>query len=152
VFICLKTDSITACLKPLAHPPRVFSSNKIYFFIAAYTIGERFIPIEPMYMIWNLGMSQDFGEVDIENLPFPSYMMVDWIRVYQRPGSLNVGCSPPEMPTAQWINCHKDLYKTSNKDDILFGTCTSGATEKTRISSLVAVAVIVTTTLLMLLV
>ena len=98
-----------------------------FLFCAAYTIGERMIPIEPMYMIWNLGMSQDFGEVDIENLPFPSYMMIDYIRVYQRPEKMNVGCSPPDMPTSQWINCHKNLFKTSNKDDILFGPCTSGA-------------------------
>jgi Beta-glucan synthesis-associated protein SKN1/KRE6/Sbg1 len=88
------------------------------------------IPVEPMYMIWNLGMSEDFGEVDIDNLPFPSYMMVDHIRVYQRPETLKVGCSPPDKPTSQWINCHKDLYRINKKDDVLFGTCTSGGVEK----------------------
>ena len=88
------------------------------------------IPVEPMYMIWNLGMSKDFGEVDIENLPFPSYMMVDWIRVYQRPDKMNVGCSPPGKPTEQWINCHKDKYMTSSKDEILFGPCNGAGAVK----------------------
>jgi hypothetical protein len=106
------------------------------------------IPIEPMYMIWNLGMSQDFGEVDIENLPFPSYMMIDWIRVYQRPDNLKVGCSPPDMPTAQWINCHQNLFKTSSADDILFGKCTSGATRRSSLRSVVVAAMTVVATML----
>ena len=81
-------------------------------------------------------MSEDFGEVDIENLPFPSYMMVDWIRVYQRPNNLKVGCSPPDKPTSQWINCHKEFYTTSSKDDVLFGPCTSGA-DKVKLASMI---------------
>ena len=28
-------------------------------------------------------------------------------RVYQLPGSINVGCSPPQFPTAQYIACHR---------------------------------------------
>ena len=88
-----------------------------------YTIGERMIPVEPMYIIFNLGMSKDFGEVDIENLQIPAYMLVDYIRVYQRGDKMNVGCSPPEKPTDQWINCHKEDYMTSSKDEILFGPC-----------------------------
>lgn len=77
------------------------------------------IPVEPMYIIFNLGMSQDFGEVDIENLPFPAYMMIDYIRVYQRAGNVSLGCSPPGFPTEQWIACHKDKYMTSKDDEIL---------------------------------
>ena len=96
-------------------------------------------------MIWNLGMSEDFGEVDIDNLPFPAYMSVDNIRVYQRPDQMNVGCSPPDMPTAQWINCNKEKYMTNSKDDILFGPCTSGAlmAQIQRMVGVVAAAVVV---------
>ena len=84
-------------------------------------------------------MSEDFGEVDITNLPFPSYMMIDYIRVYQRPNQLNVGCSPASKPTSQWINCHKDLYQTSSKDDILFGPCNGAGCAKPALAAIGAV-------------
>ena len=81
-----------------------------------------------MYMIFNLGMSKDFGEVDIENLQFPSTMEIENIRVYQRPDKVNVGCNPPDYPTEQWIACHKDRYMTSKDDEILIkGTCNSSS-------------------------
>lgn len=91
------------------------------------TIGERMIPVEPMYMIFNLGMSKDFGEVDIENLQFPAEMDIDYIRVYQRPDKVNVGCNPPDYPTSQWIACHKNDYMTNADDEILFDECLSHA-------------------------
>lgn len=31
-------------------------------------------------------------------------MLVDYIRVYQPKGSKNVGCDPPDFPTAGYIN------------------------------------------------
>lgn len=43
-------------------------------------MGQRLIPLEPVYIIFNLGMSEDFGRVDKDNLEFPSKMLVDWIR------------------------------------------------------------------------
>ncbi|OBZ79710.1 Beta-glucan synthesis-associated protein KRE6 [Grifola frondosa] len=48
-------------------------------------IGSRPVPQEPMYLIMNLGMSTNFGTVDLEHLTFPTTMKVDWIRVYQDP-------------------------------------------------------------------
>ena len=51
----------------------------------------------------NLGISENFGTVDYDNLKFPSTMRVDWIRVYQDPDSINVGCDPPDFPTAEYI-------------------------------------------------
>lgn len=51
----------------------------------------------------NLGLSENFGFVDYDNLPFPSTMRVDWIRVYQSPGELNIGCDPPDFPTKAYI-------------------------------------------------
>lgn len=56
------------------------------------------------YLIMNLGMSENFGFVDVDNLPFPSTMRVDYVRVYQDPDSKNWGCDPDDFPTAAYIN------------------------------------------------
>lgn len=50
------------------------------------------------------GMSFNFAEVDLENLPFPSTMLVDYVRVYQKKGQTNIGCDPEDFPTAAYIN------------------------------------------------
>ena len=52
----------------------------------------------------NLGMSKNFGTVDFDHLTFPTKMRVDYVRVYQPTGSKNIGCDPPEFPTAAYIN------------------------------------------------
>ena len=57
-----------------------------------------------MYIIANLGMSSNFGFVDLDHLTFPTTMKVDWIRVYQDPDNVNIGCDPPDFPTAAYIN------------------------------------------------
>lgn len=101
-------------------------------------------------MIFNLGMSLAFGEVDVDNLPFPSYMMVDNIRVYQRPQSVNVGCNPPDYPTEQWIACHRENYIVNKADDILIpATCASGAERRAAGAALLAAAAVVAITLLL---
>lgn len=70
----------------------------------AVEIGPRPVPQEPMYIIANLGMSRNFGYVDLEHLTFPTVMKVDYIRVYQDPDRKNIGCDPAEFPTAAYIN------------------------------------------------
>ncbi len=98
---------------------------------AAITIAERLIPLEPSYIILNLGMSRSFGEVDIDALPIPAHMIIDNVRVWQRPDKLNVGCSPKGMPTEQWIACHRDDYVVSGDDDVLIpATCISGGARR----------------------
>ncbi|KZP20198.1 glycoside hydrolase family 16 protein [Athelia psychrophila] len=77
-------------------------------------ISARAIPQEPMYLIMNLGMSKNFGTVDLANLPFPAHMLVDYIRVYQPKGSKNVGCDPPDFPTAGYINEYSEAYSDPN--------------------------------------
>jgi beta-glucanase (GH16 family) len=67
-------------------------------------IGQRVVSQEPMYMVVNLGMSKEFGGVDFEHLDFPTWMLVDWIRVYQPKGKRNVGCDPEDFPTMDYIN------------------------------------------------
>ena len=56
------------------------------------------------YLIVNLGMSRNFGYVDLEHLTFPATMKVDYIRVYQDANLKNVGCDPDDFPTAAYIN------------------------------------------------
>lgn len=55
------------------------------------------------YLIMNLGISENFGTVDYDNLKFPSTLRVDWIRVYQDPDEINIGCDPSDFPTAAYI-------------------------------------------------
>jgi hypothetical protein len=42
--------------------------------------------------------------VDFEHLVFPSIMRIDWVRVYQHPDKINIGCDTPEKPTSAYIN------------------------------------------------
>ena len=48
-------------------------------------------------------MSSNFGFVDLDHLSFPTTMKVDWIRVYQDPDNINIGCDPPDFPTKAYI-------------------------------------------------
>ncbi|CAA7262719.1 unnamed protein product [Cyclocybe aegerita] len=77
-------------------------------------IGRRVVSQEPMYIIANLGLSLGFGTVDFERLIFPAVMSVDYIRVYQPAGQINVGCDPKDFPTAAYIEKHKKAYTNAN--------------------------------------
>jgi beta-glucanase (GH16 family) len=77
-------------------------------------IGSRSISQEPMYIIANLGLSLGFGEVDFDNLVFPAVMKIDYIRVYQDPDALNIGCDPKDFPTAAYIDTYQDAYTNPN--------------------------------------
>ncbi|KAG6853425.1 hypothetical protein C0991_004538 [Blastosporella zonata] len=69
-------------------------------------IGPRQIPQEPMYIIANLGFSVNFGGIDFTNIKLPATMRIDWIRVYQPANAQNVGCDPPDFPTATYIEAY----------------------------------------------
>ncbi|KAF8807739.1 glycoside hydrolase family 16 protein [Phlegmacium glaucopus] len=77
-------------------------------------ISTRPIPQEPLYIIMNLGISTNFGFVDLEHLTFPTTMRVDYIRVYQPIGSINIGCDPADFPTQAYINQYLDAYTNPN--------------------------------------
>ncbi|OJA19336.1 hypothetical protein AZE42_00442 [Rhizopogon vesiculosus] len=81
---------------------------------AAAQISARPVPQEPMYIIVNLGMSTNFGPVDLANLPFPVHMRVDYIRVYQPSNARNIGCDPQDYPTADYINTYIEAYTNPN--------------------------------------
>ncbi|EPT03887.1 hypothetical protein FOMPIDRAFT_120852 [Fomitopsis schrenkii] len=77
-------------------------------------ISARPVSQEPMYLIMNLGMSENFGFVDVDHLPFPSTMRVDYVRVYQDPSNKNWGCDPDDFPTAAYINKYSEAYNNPN--------------------------------------
>ncbi|KAK2077814.1 hypothetical protein QBZ16_004662 [Prototheca wickerhamii] len=90
-------------------------------------VGQRNIPVEAMYLVMNLGMSNDFTPVDLYNLPFPSTFNIDYVRVYQAPNAINVGCSPDAYPTQQWLACNRDKYIVRKQDkNRISGKCASG--------------------------
>ncbi|KAJ1309915.1 hypothetical protein OPQ81_006674 [Rhizoctonia solani] len=77
-------------------------------------ISNRIISEEPMYIILNLGLSPSFQGIDFKNLKFPATMLIDYVRVYQRAGHENIGCDPPNYPTADYINQHIAAYTNPN--------------------------------------
>lgn len=47
-------------------------------------------------------------------MTFPSEMHIDYVRVYQREGHTNIGCDPPDYPTADYIANHAPAYNNPN--------------------------------------
>jgi len=43
-------------------------------------------------------------------MTFPAEMLVDYVRVYQRVGKRNIGCSPKDYPTEDYINRNLEAY------------------------------------------
>ena len=50
--------------------------------------------------------------MDVSTLLFPAELKIDYVRVYQKKGSTNVGCDPKNYPTADYINNHLDAYQS----------------------------------------
>jgi len=78
-----------------------------------------------MSIVLNLGMSPNWQTIDLTTMTFPSEMLVDYVRVYQRDGYMNVGCDPPEYPTADYINRHHQAY--SNPQLLTWSSGSAGA-------------------------
>ncbi|KAJ7312542.1 beta-glucan synthesis-associated protein-domain-containing protein [Mycena albidolilacea] len=66
------------------------------------------------YIIMNLGLSENFGFINFDHLTFPAVMRVDWVRVYQDPDNVQVGCNPADYPTADYINQYMEAYTNPN--------------------------------------
>ncbi|KAF9233634.1 beta-glucan synthesis-associated [Melanogaster broomeanus] len=77
-------------------------------------VSQRLISLEPMSIVLNLGLSPNWQTIDLTTMIFPAEMRVDYVRVYQREGQTNVGCSPPDFPTEDYINRHMDSYMNPN--------------------------------------
>ena len=74
------------------------------------------LSILTQYIIFNLGMSNNFGGIDWSNLEdlWPFEMVVDWVRVYQDPDNINIGCDTKDYPTKDYIERHIEAYTNPN--------------------------------------
>ncbi|WVO15331.1 hypothetical protein L204_102987 [Cryptococcus depauperatus] len=79
-------------------------------------VGQRLVSEEPMYIILNLGISENFGAVDFHGLDemWPVTMEVDYVRVYQDPNNRNIGCDPKDRPTSSYIARYPEAYSNPN--------------------------------------
>jgi len=83
-------------------------------------IGQRVIPEEPMALIANFGMSNNFaalnytGLADYLNNGDGAKMRIDYIRIYQDPSAISVTCDPPGYPTTDYISKHMEAYTNPN--------------------------------------
>ncbi|KAF7304956.1 Glycoside hydrolase family 16 protein [Mycena kentingensis (nom. inval.)] len=78
-------------------------------------VSQRLIAEEPMYLIFNLGMSPGFQKQDFEHMVFPAEMQIDYVRVYQQSGQKDaLTCDPPNYPTADYISGHFAAYNNPN--------------------------------------
>ncbi|OLY84763.1 putative beta-glucan synthesis-associated protein [Smittium mucronatum] len=67
-------------------------------------ISQRVIPEEPM----------NFGNIELDKMEFPSYLYVDYVRLYQDHDNIRLSCDPPDRPTADYILNHSKAYYNRN--------------------------------------
>jgi len=79
-------------------------------------IGQRTIPMEPMSIITNFGMSPGFSSLNMTGLgtTMPATMRIDYIRIYQFEGEESVTCDPPGFETTEYILRHSEAYNNAN--------------------------------------
>lgn len=49
----------------------------------------------------------------------PADYLVDYVRVWQQPSAINIGCDTPSHPTREYIRAHADLYRTASMEEPL---------------------------------
>jgi beta-glucan synthesis-associated protein KRE6 len=78
-------------------------------------IGQRVVPEEPMAVIINFGMSENFAALDLDGIGavLPATMRIDYIRIYQE-GDGIVTCDPPGYETTSYILNHEKAYGNQN--------------------------------------
>ncbi|VEU22919.1 DEKNAAC104217 [Brettanomyces naardenensis] len=77
-------------------------------------IGWRRISKEPMSMVMNLGVSNNWAYIDWPSISFPTTMQVDYVRVYQPNNSVSMTCDPSDYPTYDYIQSHPLAYQVWN--------------------------------------
>ncbi|PGG96947.1 hypothetical protein AJ79_09389 [Helicocarpus griseus UAMH5409] len=79
-------------------------------------VGQRVIPLEPMALIMNFGMSGSFAALNMTGLAklMPATMRFDYVRIYQDPDEESVTCDPPGYETTGYIRRHRDVYDNPN--------------------------------------
>ncbi len=77
-------------------------------------IGWRRMPKEPMSIILNLGISNNWAYINWLGIAWPSTMKIDYVRIYQPNDSVSITCDPTDYPTYDYINDHPKAYKNVN--------------------------------------
>ncbi|KAI4733573.1 beta-glucan synthesis-associated [Aureobasidium sp. EXF-12298] len=77
-------------------------------------VGQRIISEEPMSMILNLGISENWVAINWTAVSFPAIMRVDYVRIYQKEGEESVTCDPPGYETTEYIKNHPEAYNNPN--------------------------------------
>lgn len=77
-------------------------------------IGWRRLSKEPMSMILNLGISNNWAYIDWAYLFFPVTMSIDYVRIYQPSDAISVTCDPDDYPTYDYIQNHLNVYTNPN--------------------------------------
>jgi beta-glucanase (GH16 family) len=83
----------------------------------AIDLSQRIIPVEPMAIIMNLGLSRGFqANLDFDTLTFPATMKVDYVRVFQNDNTQKdlVSCDPADHPTSAYIKKYEEVYNNVN--------------------------------------
>lgn len=85
-----------------------------------YVISDRKISQEPMYMLFNVAISEFWKHQDPAHpLQFPGQMKVDYVRVYQNADNPNHSCDPPLHPTSSYIKEHPTWYDGTSKPPVM---------------------------------
>ena len=77
-----------------------------------FTVHERLISQEPMYILFNIAVS-DYWHQKIPGMEpqFPATFEIDYVRVYQEFGNNETtSCDPVSHPTAKYIRENADIY------------------------------------------
>ena len=79
-------------------------------------VGQRVIPMEPMAVVMNFGMSNGFSNVDLPGIEstLPATMRFDYVRIYQDASSSSVTCDPDGYETTEYIANHLNAYTNPN--------------------------------------
>ncbi|SSD59553.1 related to Beta-glucan synthesis-associated protein KRE6 [Saccharomycodes ludwigii] len=77
-------------------------------------IGWRRITKEPMSIILNLGISNNWAYIDWQSIYFPVTLSIDYVRIYQPNDSISITCDPEDYPTYDYIQDHLNVYTNVN--------------------------------------
>ncbi|KAF1838886.1 SKN1-domain-containing protein [Decorospora gaudefroyi] len=94
--------------------------DQTMFMLDGRAVGEngnikaRQIAQEPMSIILNLGLSDNWTWISWKDLIFPTIMRFDYIRWYQKKGEEMVTCDPPGFETTEYIKKHPKAYNNVN--------------------------------------
>ncbi|KAJ5753459.1 uncharacterized protein N7511_007612 [Penicillium nucicola] len=78
-------------------------------------VGQRMIPLEPMSLVMNMGMADNFAPQNKSIRDYmPAFLRFDYVRIYQDPDDESVTCDPPGWETTQYIKDHPKAYANQN--------------------------------------